>query len=78
MYSGEFVSIIGGRGYRPGIIKEVGKRTVLVEWADDTTERIKIDRVIETKNLRETAFVERMFYLEEEIINELKIKSKVK
>lgn len=73
MNQGEFVSIISGRGYRPGILREIGKRTVLVEWADDNKERVNINRVIEPKNLIEQTFVERMFYLEEEMRKELDI-----
>jgi hypothetical protein len=30
----DFVTVFCGRGYRPGIVKEIGKRTVLIEWAD--------------------------------------------
>jgi hypothetical protein len=64
----EFVSVFCGRGYRPGIVKEIGKRTVLVEWADDTSERVNHGRVIEARDLKELSFIERMFYMEEDMV----------
>ena len=72
MYQGDFVSVIGGLGYRPGIVKEVGKRTVLIEWADEKTERVDIKRIVQCKDLKEKAFIERMFYLEEQINHDKK------
>jgi hypothetical protein len=64
----DFVTVFCGRGYRPGIVKEIGKRTVLIEWADDTSERVNHGRVIEARDLKELSFIERMFYMEEDMI----------
>ena len=64
----DFVSVFWGRGYRPGIVKEIGKRTVLVEWADDTSERINHGKIIEANGLRENSFIERLFYIEKDMV----------
>lgn len=67
LHINDFVSVFCSHGYRPGIVKEIGKRTVLIEWADDTLERINHGRVIEARDLKEISFIERMFYMEQDI-----------
>lgn len=68
MNQGDTVLVFFGRGYRPAVVKEVGKRTVLVEWATGEQERVRLERVKEPSDIYAKSFYIRVFRQEKEII----------
>jgi hypothetical protein len=57
------------RGYRPGWVKEIGKRKVLIIWPDRRTrEWIDKDRIREPKNFKDRNWMEKALRAEKEMI----------
>ena len=55
------------RGYRPGTVKEIGKRKTLISWADNKEEWIENKRIREPKNLKDKSWMIRALREEREI-----------
>jgi len=47
------------RGYRPGMIKDIGKRKTFIAWADGSKEWIENNRIRTPKNLKDRSWMER-------------------
>jgi len=47
------------RGYRPGYVKEIGKRKTRVFWADGKDEWVENKRIREPENLKDRAWMEK-------------------
>jgi hypothetical protein len=47
------------RGYRPGLVKEKGKRKTKVSWANGDTEWIENKRIREPTNLKDRCWMEK-------------------
>lgn len=61
MNNGDLVLVWCYRGYRPGIIRDIGKRTTSIEWANGNQERVANKRLYELTGLKMKSKVYRAF-----------------
>ena len=64
----EVVSVWCYRGYRPGIVKAIGKRKTLIAWADDKKEWVENKRIHVPADLKERSRTERILKEEQAIL----------
>ena len=69
MNQGDLVLIRGGLGYRPAMVKNIGKRKTEVIYTDEKTEWIENKRITFPDCLRDKAFIERLLREEKYFIN---------
>lgn len=65
--TGQIVLVWCYRGYRPGIVKDIGKRKTLIAWTDSKEEWIENDRIRTPESLKDRSWMIRALKMEEEI-----------
>lgn len=64
---GNIVLVWCYRGYRPGVVHDIGKRKTLIAWADNKKEWIENDRVRTPESLKDRSWMIRILKMEEEM-----------